>query len=85
MKKTILVIVFTSLILTSACNQILQIRVVIPTFLEAYYEWLINIPGLQSDPAEPAPTEIWKEHNASINLNQILYSFDDILDKLTYI
>lgn len=82
MKKAILVMALAGLMLTSACNQILQIRVVMPSFLEPYYEWIIKFPGNQiPDPDElPAPTEIWKQHNASININQDASNFDDILD-----
>ncbi|MFH2040802.1 MAG: hypothetical protein ABIJ65_15335 [Chloroflexota bacterium] len=74
MKKMILVMVFASLMLTTGCNQILQVRFVMPSFLEPYYEWIIKFPDLQSDPFQPAPTEMWKENNAAINLHHISYN-----------
>jgi len=59
---------FVSLMLMTACNQTLQISIVIPSFLAPYYEWFINFPYMQNlFPDKPAPPEIWKEHNASIN------------------
>jgi hypothetical protein len=84
MKKTILVMVLAGLMMTTGCNQILQISIVLPSFLEAYYEWLITFPGMQTpEPVEPAPTEIWSKRNASTKINQIANDFDDILDKLS--
>lgn len=86
MKKVILVLTFTFMMLLTACNQTLQITIVLPPFLEPYYEWLINIPELQTpETDEPAPTEIWKSNNASIIIIQDAPKFDDILHKLIYL
>jgi len=73
MKKTILVLTFVSLMLMTACNQTLQINIVIPSFLAPYYEWFINFPHMQIPfPGEPAPTEMWKEHHAFVNSNHYI-------------
>ena len=70
MRKVIIIIVLATLMLATGCNQILQVSIILPSFLVPYYEWLTNFPGLQTDPEETDPTEIWKEYNLSIYINQ---------------
>ena len=66
MKKMILLIALISLLMTTGCNQTLQINFVLPPILGPYLEWLIEFPGLISPETEaPPPTEILKRYNAS--------------------
>ena len=66
MKKMILLIALISLLMTTGCNQTLQINFVLPPVLEPYLEWLIEFPGLHSPETEaPPPTEILQKYNAS--------------------
>lgn len=62
MRKLILALIIAALLLTSNCNRILQITIVLPPTLIPYYEWFIDFPGWQPSLDEQNPIEIRTEY-----------------------
>ena len=58
MKRILLLLLLVSIILiTSSCNQILKVEIMIPSKLIPYYDWLLYFPGLHPTPEAPHPIE----------------------------
>jgi len=59
MKEIILLLLLIGIILmTSSCDQIIMVEIVIPRQLIPYYEWLLCFPGLQPFPKDLEPKNI---------------------------
>jgi len=59
MIRFLLIILFISFaLITSSCNQILKVDIVIPRELIPYYEWLLSFPVLVPPSEAPHPIEI---------------------------